>query len=99
MSFQELMHKDAAVKTRRSPATPHDIGRPAVAERVADQRHRIVPPASQSNPCRAGVRAAVTLPWSQGPIEGHINRLKRLKRQMYGRARLDLLAQRFLLAA
>jgi transposase len=47
----------------------------------------------------AAVQAAVTLPWSQGPIEGHINRLKMLKRQMYGRARLDLLARRFLLAA
>jgi transposase len=47
----------------------------------------------------AAVQAAVTLPWSQGPIEGHINRLKLLKRQMFGRARLDLLALRFLLAA
>jgi transposase len=48
---------------------------------------------------RAAVQAAVTLPWSQGPIEGQINRLKLLKRQMFGRARLDLLARRFLLAA
>jgi transposase len=47
----------------------------------------------------AAVQAAVTLPWSQGPIEGHINRLKLLKRQMFGRARLDLLARRFLLTA
>jgi transposase len=47
----------------------------------------------------AAVQAGVTLPWSQGPIEGHINRLKMLKRQMFGRARLDLLARRFLLAA
>jgi transposase len=47
----------------------------------------------------AAVQSAVTLPWSQGPIEGHINRLKLLKRQMFGRARLDLLARRFLLAA
>jgi transposase len=47
----------------------------------------------------AAVHAAVTLPWSQGPIEGQINRLKMLKRQMFGRARLDLLARRFLLAA
>lgn len=45
------------------------------------------------------VQAAVTLPWSQGPIEGQINRLKMLKRHMYGRARLDLLARRFLLTA
>jgi transposase len=47
----------------------------------------------------AAVKAGITLPWSQGPIEGHINRLKMLKRQMFGRARVDLLAQRFLLAA
>jgi transposase len=45
------------------------------------------------------VRAAVTVPWSTGPVEGHINRLKMLKRQMFGRAKLDLLQQRFLLAA
>src|SRR6266481_7442177 len=34
------------------------------------------------------VKAGVTLPWSSGPVEGHINRLKMLKRQMFGRARL-----------
>jgi len=45
------------------------------------------------------VRAGVTLPWSTGPVEGHINRLNMLKRQMFGRAKLDLLQQRFLLAA
>ena len=47
----------------------------------------------------AAVQAAVTLPGSQGPVAGQINRLKRLKGQMFGRARLDLLARRFLLAA
>ena len=41
------------------------------------------------------VKAGVTLPWSNGPVEGHINRLKMLKRQMFGRARLDLLSRRF----
>jgi transposase len=41
------------------------------------------------------VKAEVTLPWSNGPVEGHINRLKMLKRQMCGRARLDLLSRRF----
>ena len=44
------------------------------------------------------VKAGVTLPWSNGPVEGHINRLKMLKRQMFGRARLDLLHRRFVLA-
>src|SRR5712671_3057758 len=43
----------------------------------------------------AAVKAGVTLPWSSGPVEGHINRLKMLKRQMFGRARLDLLSRRF----
>jgi transposase len=44
------------------------------------------------------VKAGVALPWSTGPVEGHLNRLKMLKRQMFGRARLDLLSRRFLLA-
>jgi transposase len=44
------------------------------------------------------VRAGVTVPWSTGPVEGHINRLKMLKRQMFGRAHLDLLSRRFLRA-
>jgi transposase len=42
------------------------------------------------------VKAGVTFPWSTGPVEGHINRLKMLKRQMFGRAHLDLLRHRFL---
>lgn len=47
----------------------------------------------------SAVRAALTLPWSSGQAEGQINRLKLLKRQMYGRASLDLLRRRTLLAA
>jgi transposase len=46
----------------------------------------------------AAVTAGMTLPWSTGPVEGHINRLKMLKRQMFGRAHLDLLSRRFLRA-
>ena len=45
------------------------------------------------------VRAALRLEWSTGQVEGHIHRLKLLKRQMYGRAKLDLLRQRVLYAA
>ena len=44
------------------------------------------------------IKAGVTLPWSSSPVEGHINRLKMLKRQMFGRAHLDLLSRRFLQA-
>lgn len=39
---------------------------------------------------------AVRQPWSQGQVEGQINRLKLVKRQMYGRANFDLLRQRVL---
>lgn len=42
------------------------------------------------------VEAALTHTWSNGPTEGHINRLKCLKRQMYGRAKDDLLRKRVL---
>jgi transposase len=45
------------------------------------------------------VKASMMLPWSNGPVEGHINRLKMLKRSMFGRAKLDLLSRRFLLSA
>ena len=43
--------------------------------------------------------AALSEPWSNGQVEGHITRLKLLKRQMYGRANLDLLRLRVLHAA
>ncbi len=45
------------------------------------------------------VRAALETEWSNGQTEGQINRLKLLKRQMYGRANFDLLRQRVLYAA
>jgi transposase len=44
----------------------------------------------------AAVQAAVSLPWSTGQVEGQINRLKLIKRQMYGRAKFDLLRLRVL---
>jgi transposase len=46
----------------------------------------------------AAVKAGLTLSVSNGPVEGHINRLKLLKRQMYGRAKLDLLRNRLMAA-
>jgi transposase len=44
----------------------------------------------------AAVQAGLTLKWNNGPVEGHINRLKFLKRSMYGRANFDLLRLRVL---
>ena len=48
---------------------------------------------------RDAVHAALMLPWSTGPVEGQINRLKVIKRSMYGRAGFDLLRHRVLAAA
>jgi len=42
------------------------------------------------------VQAALTLPWSTGPVEGKINKLKLVKRSMYGRAGMDLLRSRII---
>ncbi|WP_433709690.1 ISL3 family transposase [Nocardia sp. CA-084685] len=46
----------------------------------------------------AAVTAGLTLPWSNGPVEGTVNKLKHHKRQCFGRAKLDLLRKRLLLS-
>lgn len=46
----------------------------------------------------AAVKNAFDLPWSNGPVEGNVNKLKTLKRQMYGRCSLRLLEKRLVLA-
>ncbi|MFF2619820.1 transposase [Kitasatospora sp. NPDC058046] len=43
------------------------------------------------------VTAGLTLRWNSGPVEGHVNRIKYLKRQGYGRASFPLLRRRILL--
>jgi len=42
---------------------------------------------------KAAISAAITLEWSNGQVEGQVNRLKLRKRQLYGRAKFDLLRQ------
>lgn len=44
------------------------------------------------------VTAGLTLPYSSGKVEGNVNRIKVSKRQMEGRAKLDLLRKRVILA-
>jgi transposase len=48
---------------------------------------------------RSAVEAALSEPWSSGQVEGQITKLKLLKRQMYSRAKIDLLEARLLCAA
>jgi transposase len=45
---------------------------------------------------KATIIAGLTLPYSTGPVEGHIHKLKLIKRQAYGRASLGYLQHRFL---
>lgn len=45
---------------------------------------------------QSAVTAGLTLPWSNGMVEGNVNRLKLIKRSMYGRAQFNLLRQRVL---
>jgi len=47
-------------------------------------------------PDKAAVKAGLTLEWSTGPCEGHIHRLKLIKRSMYGKAGFSLLRRRVL---
>jgi transposase len=44
----------------------------------------------------AAVRSGLTVEWSNGRTEGSVNRLKCVKRQMYGRGKLDLLRLRLI---
>ncbi len=48
---------------------------------------------------KAAVQTGLTLPYSNGVVEGHVNRLKLIKRMMYGRAAFLLLRQRVLKSA
>jgi transposase len=45
------------------------------------------------------VTNGLTMPWSSGPVEGRVNHIKMIKRQMFGRAGLPLLRKRVLLTA
>jgi transposase len=48
---------------------------------------------------KSAVLAALMFPWSNGQVEGQVTRLKLIKRQMYGRAKFDLLRLRVLARA
>ena len=55
--------------------------------------------AKHLRPDEAAILAALQHPWSNGPVEEHVHRLKLIKRSMYGRANFDLLRLRVVNAA
>ena len=69
---------------------------------IAAQRSEVIEFVSFANGLTAdlqAVRAALEHEWSNGQVEGHVHRLKLIKRAMYGRGKLDLLRARVLYAA
>ena len=76
---------------RRTTATTRPDG---VAKAAALGDRDLVNLAASLRTDAAAVQAAVTEPWSNGPVEGPVNRLKCIKRQMYGRAGMELLRAR-----
>jgi transposase len=44
------------------------------------------------------VENGINMSWSNGIVEGHVNRIKSIKRQMYGRASFELLRKKVILS-
>ena len=83
----------ACLVRERKPSGLQDwLKRAEASESVAEMRRF----AKGLHQDLAAVEAALTLLWSNGQTEGQVNRLKLIKRQMFGRAKFDLLRDRVL---
>ena len=89
---RDLIAAFQAMIRRRSPANLDPWLERAKSSLVASFANGVIKD-------KAAVSAAITLPWSNGQTEGQITRLKLVKRQMYGRGKLDLLQARLVGAA
>jgi transposase len=87
--FHKLIRKTETYPKRAFRTWLNDVKKSAVIE--------LQKFASGLEQDKAAVEAALTLPWSNGQTEGQDNKLKLIKRQMFGRAKFDLLRQRVLL--
>jgi hypothetical protein len=67
-----------------------------LADVEADDQPRLHSLAAGIRRDHAAVTAGLTLPWNSGPVEGTVNKIKMIKRQMYGRASFPLLRKRVL---
>jgi transposase len=94
----EIARADTLCTRFRQLFRDHDLGALASWLTEADQCGilEVTSFAAKLRQDLAAVEAAVTSPWSQGQVEGQVNRLKLVKRGMYGRAKFDLLRQRVL---
>ena len=76
-----------AMMSKKSAATFETWAEEAFASLVASFANGVVKDS-------AAILTAITSPWSNGQTEGQITKLKLVKRQMYGRGKLDLLQAR-----
>jgi len=97
----EVARAHALVQRFRQIVRKRDLG--SLDAFLADARASGLPPfvsfANGIDTDRAAVDAALTLRWSNGPVEGHVHRVKLLKRLGYGRASLATLRARILSAS
>jgi transposase len=63
---------------------------------IADSERNLLAFANGIVSDKSAVYAAITLPWSNGRVEAQITKLRLVKRQMYGLAKLDLLQARLI---
>jgi hypothetical protein len=77
--------------TRQPPDYQESIAAPGntpiTSQDRPDRYPRRLPPQKRYHDA---VVNGLTLPWSSGVVEGNVNRIKMIKRQMYGRASLAL---------
>ncbi|MEP7308903.1 MAG: transposase, partial [Acidobacteriota bacterium] len=96
MGFRALLKPSAPATTSRKPARTVDALHRWMARARATGITLIQNFESRLQGDILAVEAAVTEPWSNGPVEGQVNRLKTIKRQMYGRAGVELLRARLI---
>jgi transposase len=89
VTARDLMDRFHALVQRRQPADLESWIAEAASSLLASFASGIVSD-------QAAVQAALAEPWSNGQTEGQNTKLKLVKRQMYGRAKLDLLRARLL---
>jgi transposase len=92
--LQPLIHEFQSVLRKREVDAFHTWRERALASGLSDLQSFV----NGLERDQEAIEAAIRLPWSNGPVEGQVNRLKLLKRQMYGRAKFPLLRARVLQA-
>lgn len=96
----EVAHGHALTERFRTLLHERDLAalRPWLADAQASALPSFVGLANGMLADRSAVEAAITEPWSNGIVEGHVHKVKLIKRQGYGRAKLDLLRRRIRIA-